>query len=115
MKKISPPSKLVPIKLVTSMATLFWCKIYKMNVKSAFIDDNLEEKVSAQGFHHANKKHWVCAPIKLFPIETGSKSLVYKILPIPYTRSGFKRAPFNPNFYVRNMDDDFSNCNGLSR
>ena len=68
MKKIAPARKLFPIKLVTSMATLFWCKIYKMNVKSGFIDDNLEEKVSEQGFQHANKEHLVCAPIKLFPI-----------------------------------------------
>ena len=68
MKKTAPPSKLVPIKLVTSMETFFWCKIYKMNVKSAFIDDNLEEKVLAQGFQHANKEKLVCALIKLFLI-----------------------------------------------
>ena len=50
------------------MATFFWRKIYKMNVKSAFIDDNLEEKVSAQGFQHADKENLVCAMINVFLI-----------------------------------------------
>jgi hypothetical protein len=58
-----PTVKMVTIKLVLALAIHFGWTIFQMDVKSAFLNDHLEEAVymyQPRGFQVLGKEHMVC-------------------------------------------------------
>jgi hypothetical protein len=59
----SPTVKMVTFWLVISIAAHFGWKVYQMDVKSSFLNGDLDEEVymvQPQGFQVPEKKHLVC-------------------------------------------------------
>ena len=59
----SPVAMLKSIKILLSIAAHYDYEIWQMNVKIAFLNDNLEEEIymmQPEGFIAKNQKHMVC-------------------------------------------------------
>jgi hypothetical protein len=100
------------IQLVLTMAIKFGYKLHQMDVKSAFLNVDLEEKVyiyQLQGFPKPNvlgKEHLIC---KLKKARYGLKQAprAWCIEIDKYLgEQGFQICPFDPNLYVKSKNGD---------
>ncbi|KAH9314961.1 hypothetical protein KI387_023588, partial [Taxus chinensis] len=106
---VSPTVKMVTFQLPLSFATQFGLKVYQMDVKSAFLNGDLEEEVymtQPEGFRARGSEHLVCRLIKsLYGLKQAPRAWYIKI--DKHLRdSSFTRSHFDPNLYVKSNDDD---------
>ncbi|KAH9291933.1 hypothetical protein KI387_042879, partial [Taxus chinensis] len=105
----APTAKMVTFRLLLAFAAQFGWKIYQMDVKSAFLNGDLEEEVymtQPEGFQACGREHLVCRLIKsLYGLKQAPRAWYIKI-DTHLRDSGFKRSHSDPNLYVKSTNDD---------
>ena len=83
-------------------------KVYQMDVKSAFLNGNLEEKVyieEQEGFHLSDKRDYACKLKKaLYGLKQAPRAW-YARLDSYLQTQGFKRGSVDCNIYCKIIDD----------
>jgi hypothetical protein len=97
------------IQLVLAMAAQFGWKVHQMDVKSAFLNGDLEEEVymyQPQGFQVPGKEHLVCRLKKaLYGLKQAPQAWYIKIDRY-LDEQGFQQSPSNSNLYIKSVGND---------
>ena len=79
----SPVSRITSIRLLVDIAAIFYLQIHQMNVKTAFLNRDLNEEIyidQPECFVEAGQESKVCKLTKsLIWLETGTKEMTWKI------------------------------------
>lgn len=105
----APTTKMSTIWLVLALATQFNWKIHQMDVKSAFLNGDLQEEVymtQPPGFNVFDQEQKVCRLVKaLYGLKQAPRAWYMKIDQYLIDQ-GFQRSPSNANLYIRLTGDD---------
>eukprot|EP01018_Ginkgo_biloba_P038757 Gb_28556 [translate_table: standard] len=97
------------IRILPSIAAQFGWEIHQMDMKTAFLNDDLEEEVYTQqplGFVESGKEDKVCKLIKaLYGLKQAPRAW-YKKIDEYFRNNGFKRSDSDPNLYIKNQEAD---------
>eukprot|EP00253_Pinus_taeda_P021899 PITA_21899 len=96
------------IRLVLALATQFKWKVHQMDVKSAFLNGDLQEVYMTQppGFKITGQEQKVCRLAKaLYGLKQAPRAWYMKIDQY-LTNHGFQRSPSNANLYIKHTGDD---------
>eukprot|EP00253_Pinus_taeda_P006391 PITA_06391 len=105
----APIAKMSTIRLVLALAAQFKWKVHQMDVKSAFLNGDLQEEVymtQPPGFKIAGQEQKVCRLAKaLYGLKQAPRAWYMKIDQY-LTDHGFQRSPSDANLYIKNTDDN---------
>eukprot|EP00253_Pinus_taeda_P031672 PITA_31672 len=97
------------IRLVLALAAQFKWKVHQMDVKSAFLNGDLQEEVymtQPPRFKIAGQEQKVCRLAKaLYGLKQAPRAWYMKIDQY-LTDHGFQRSPFDANLYIKHTSDD---------
>eukprot|EP00253_Pinus_taeda_P004507 PITA_04507 len=97
------------ILLVLALATQFKWKVHQMDVKSAFLNGDLQKEVymtQPPGFKIAGQEQKVCRLAKaLYGLKQAPRAWYMKIDQY-LTDHGFQRSPSDANMYIKHIGDD---------
>ena len=97
------------IRLVLALAAQFNWTVHQMDVKSAFLNGDLQEEVymtQPPGFKVANQSQKVCRLVKaLYGLKQAPRAWYMKIDKY-LTDHGFQRSPSDANLYIKHTGDD---------
>lgn len=107
-KTFAPVARMEAIQMFLSYACSRKIKVYKMDVKSTFINGQLEEEVyieQPEGFLLSEKENYVCRLKKaLYGLKQAPRAW-YARLDIYLRQKGFKKGTADSNLYVQ-IDKD---------
>eukprot|EP01018_Ginkgo_biloba_P024020 Gb_18985 [translate_table: standard] len=102
----APTAKMITIRILLSVAAQFGWKIHQMDVKTTFLNGDLEEEVYMQqppSFVESGKEDRVCKLIKaLYGLKQAPRAW-YKNIDEYFKNNGFKRSDFDPSLYIKNQ------------
>eukprot|EP00253_Pinus_taeda_P025809 PITA_25809 len=105
----APTVKMSTIRLVLALAAQFKWKVHQMDVKSAFLNGDLQEEVymtQPPGFKIAGQEQKVCRLAKaLYGLKQAPWAWYMKIDQY-LTDHGFQRSPSDANLYIKHTGDD---------
>jgi hypothetical protein len=105
----APTAKMSTIRLVLAMAAQQGWKVHQLDVKSAFLNEDLKELVymcQPKGFQVAGKEHLVCRLKKaLYGLKQAPRAWYIKIDRY-LVQQGFQRSPSNSNLYVKRVGNE---------
>lgn len=105
----APTAKMSTIRLVLAMATQFGWKVHQMDVKSAFLNGDLQEEVymtQPPCFKVAGKEHQVLKLVKaLYGLKQAPRAWYMKIDKY-LSDQNFKRSSSDSNLYIKTTDSD---------
>eukprot|EP00253_Pinus_taeda_P013737 PITA_13737 len=97
------------IRLVLALVAQFKWKVHQMDVKSAFLNGDLQEEVymtQHPGFKIAGQEQKVCILVKaLYGLKQAPRAWYMKINQY-LTDHGFQRSPSDANLYIKHTSDD---------
>eukprot|EP00253_Pinus_taeda_P004464 PITA_04464 len=107
----APTAKMSTIQLVLALAAQFNWKVHQMDVKSAFLNGDLQEEfymTQPPGFKVAGQEQKVCRFVKaLYGLKQAPRAWYMKIDQYLIDH-GFQRSPFDANLYIKHIGDDIS-------
>eukprot|EP00253_Pinus_taeda_P013227 PITA_13227 len=105
----APTAKVSTIRLVLALAAQFKWKVHQMDVKSAFLNGDLQEEVymtQPPGFKIASQEQKVCRLAKaLYGLKQAPRAWYMKIDQY-LTDHGFQWSPSDANLYIKHIGDD---------
>jgi hypothetical protein len=106
----SPIARLEAIRIYLAYACHKRFKVYKMDVKSSFLNGDLNEEVymeHPEGFELSDNPDLVCKMKKyLYGLEQSPRAW-YQRLDMYLKDKGFKRGTIDNNLYIKTEDNDF--------
>lgn len=105
----APTTKMITIRLVLAIATQLGWKVHQMDVKSAFLNGDLEEEVYMQqpeGFEVKGKEKLVCRLDKALNGLKQAPRAWYIKIDEHLRGSDFQRSASDPNLYIKKKDGD---------
>eukprot|EP00253_Pinus_taeda_P009525 PITA_09525 len=108
-KTFAPTAKMSTIRLVLALVAQFNWKVHQMDVKSAFLNGDLQEEVymtQPPVFKVAGQEQKVCRLVKaLYGLKQAPRAWYMKIDQY-LTDHGFQRSPSDANLYIKHTGDD---------
>jgi hypothetical protein len=108
-KHFAPTAKLITIRMLLALATQFGWKVHQMDIKSAFLNGDLQEEVymeQPEGFAVEGKEKLVCKLVKaLYGLKQAPRAWYEKINKYLKSRS-FKRSDYDPNLYIKEKGEE---------
>eukprot|EP00253_Pinus_taeda_P002353 PITA_02353 len=105
----APTAKMSTIRLVLALAAQFNWKVHQMDVKSAFLNGDLQGEVymmQPPGFKVVSQEQKVCRLVKaLYGLKQAPRAWYMKIDQY-LTNHGFQRSPSDANLYIKHTGDD---------
>ena len=105
----APTAKMSTIRLVLALAAQFNWKVHQMDVKSAFLNGDLQEEVymtQPPGFKVAGQEQKVCRLAKAICGLKQAPRAWYMKIDQYLTDQGFQRSPSDANLYIKHTGDD---------
>ena len=103
-EKISPIARLEGVRTLLAYATQRGFKVYQMDVKSAFLNEILDEEAyieQPKGFVHPSKRDMVCKLHKALYGLTQAPRAWYEILHNYLVQIGFQGTNDNSSLYIK--------------
>eukprot|EP00253_Pinus_taeda_P030272 PITA_30272 len=105
----APTAKMSTIRLVLALAAQFSWKVHQMDVKSVFLNGDLQEEVymtQPPGFKVVGQEQKVCRLVKaLYGLKEAPRAWYIKIDKY-LTNHGFRQSPSDANLYIKHTGDD---------
>ena len=100
----APTAKIKMIRMIFALATQFGWKVHQMDVKSAFLNGDLQEEVymtQPEGYVVPSQEEKVCRLKKsLYGLKQAPRAWYIKI-DEHLVQHGFVRNPYDPNLYLK--------------
>ena len=100
----APTAKIKTIRMIFALAAQFGWKVHQMDVKSAFLNGDLQEEVymtQPEDYVIPGKEMMVCRLIKsLYGLKQAPQAWYIKI-DEHLISHGFERNPYDPNLYLK--------------
>ncbi|KAJ4772132.1 polyprotein [Rhynchospora pubera] len=104
----SPVARFETVRMILSLAAQMKKHVYQLDVKSAFLNGDLNEEVyveQPEGFKKKGKENWVYKLTKaLYGLKQAPRAWYSKIDSC-FIKSGFERSKSEPNLYVKKEGD----------
>ena len=104
----NPVTKMTIVRIVIALATMKGWNLWQMDVKNAFLNGSLQEKVymhQPQGFKHEKYPHYVCKLKKaLYGLKQAAHAWCKKRLSKLLKQIGFEQSKANYSLYVLYTD-----------
>lgn len=103
----TPIVKMVTIMLVLALVVHFGWIVFQMDVKSAFLNGQLEEETymyQPQGFKVLRKEHMLCKLVKALYVIKQTQRVCYIKIDKHLQDRGFRGNFFDSNLYVKSED-----------